>query len=103
MRSHRWIVLALIVACRPAPAGPAPAVPPAPSSPVSLDTVLASLSDSQKVGQLIVPWLSGAYTALDDSSFLEAARWVDSLHVGGIIISVGPPLEIAAKLNALQT
>ena len=78
-------------------------MPPAPFSPVSVDSVLASLSDSQKVGQLIVPWLSGAYTALDDSSFLEAARWVDSLHVGGIIISVGPPLEIAAKLNALQT
>ena len=74
-----------------------------PFSPVSVDSVLARLSDSQKVGQLIVPWLSGAYTALDDSSFLEAARWVDSLHVGGIIISVGPPLEIAAKLNALQT
>jgi beta-N-acetylhexosaminidase len=101
MRSHRWIVLALIVACRPA--GPGPAGTPAPFSAVSVDSVLASLSDSQKIGQLIVPWLSGAYTALDDSSFLEAARWVDSLHVGGIIISVGPPLEIAAKLNALQT
>ncbi|HMA43139.1 MAG TPA: glycoside hydrolase family 3 N-terminal domain-containing protein [Gemmatimonadales bacterium] len=103
MRSHRWIVLALILACRPAPAGPGPAGPPAPVSPVSVDGILARLSDSEKVGQLIVPWLSGAYTALDDSSFLEAARWVDSLHVGGIIISVGPPLEIAAKLNALQT
>lgn len=76
---------------------------PAPFSPVSVDSVLAGLSDSQKVGQLIVPWLSGAYTALDDSTFLEAARWVDSLHIGGIIISVGPPLEIAAKLNALQS
>ena len=49
-----------------------------------------------------MPWLSGAYTALDDSSFLEAARWVDSLQVGGIIISVGSPFDIAAKLNALQ-
>lgn len=68
-----------------------------------MDRILAGLSDSQKVGQLIVPWLSGAYTAFDDSSYLEAARWVDSLHVGGIIISIGPPLEIAAKLNALQT
>lgn len=100
MRSHRWIVLALIVACRPA--GPGPVTTPAPPSHVSVDSLLRRLSDSQKVGQLIVPWLSGAYTAVDDSSFLEAARWVDSLHVGGIIISVGSPLDIAAKLNALQ-
>jgi beta-N-acetylhexosaminidase len=106
MRSHRWLGLALIVGCRTG-AGPAlaarPGAPaPAPFSPVSVDSVLASLSDRQKVGQLIVPWLSGAYTALDDSTFLEAARWVDSLQVGGIIISVGSPFDIAAKLNALQ-
>ncbi len=56
----------------------------------------------QRVGQVIVPWLSGSYTAFDDSLFQVAARWVDSLEVGGLIISVGSPLEIAAKLNALQ-
>jgi hypothetical protein len=27
---------------------------------------------------------------------------VDSLHVGGLIVSVGSPLDIAAKLNRLQ-
>jgi beta-N-acetylhexosaminidase len=104
MRSHRLIVLALIAACSTV-GGPAahwerPALPPA--SPVSVDSLLATLSVRQKVGQLIVPWLSGAYAALDDSAFLDAARWVDSLEVGGIIISVGSPFDIAAKLNALQ-
>ena len=69
----------------------------------STDSLLATLSVREKVGQLIVPWLSGAYTALDDSIFLDAARWVDALQVGGIIISVGSPLDIAAKLNALQS
>jgi len=54
------------------------------------------------VGQLVVPWLLGSYTALDDSLFQVAARWVDSLEVGGLIISVGSPFDIAAKLNALQ-
>jgi beta-N-acetylhexosaminidase len=103
MRSHRLIVLALIAAC--ATTGPAarwerPA--PLAASPVSVDSLLATLSVRQKVGQLIVPWLSGAYAALDDSAFLEAGRWVDSLQVGGIIISVGSPFDIAAKLNALQ-
>lgn len=49
-----------------------------------------------------MPWLGGNYAALDDSTFLEAAQWVDSLELGGIIISVGSPFDIAAKLNALQ-
>jgi len=74
-------------------AGPAPA---------SADPILASLSTRQKVAQLVVPWLAGSYAALDDSAFQIATRWVDTLQVGGIIISVGSPFDIAAKLNALQ-
>jgi len=68
----------------------------------STDSLLSALSVRQKVGQLIVPWLTGAYAAVDDSAFVEATRWVDSLQVGGLIVSVGSPLDIAAKLNALQ-
>ena len=71
---------------------------PRPSSPVpaaSVDSLLATLTVRQRVGQVIVPWLSGSYTAFDDSLFQVAARWVDSLEVGGLIISVGSPLEIA--------
>src|SRR5690606_3161302 len=29
-------------------------------------------------------------------------RWVEEDKVGGVIVSVGPPLEIAAKINLLQ-
>jgi len=50
----------------------------------------------------VVPWLPGSYTAFDDSLFQVAARWVDSLEIGGLIVSVGSPFDIAAKLNALQ-
>lgn len=64
--------------------------------------MLASLSTRQKVAQLVVPWLAGSYAASDDSLFLVAARWVDSLEIGGLIISAGSPYDIAAKLNALQ-
>jgi beta-N-acetylhexosaminidase len=102
MRPHRVLVLALLIGCRTGTSAPWTAPPLPPAARVSVDSVLASLSVHQKIGQLIVPWLSGAYTALDDSAFLEAARWVDSLDVGGILISVGSPLDIAAKLNALQ-
>ena len=75
---------------------------PSPVATVSVDSLLARLTVRQQVGQLVIPWLSGSYTALDDSLFQIAARWADSLEVGGLIISVGSPFDIAAKLNALQ-
>jgi beta-N-acetylhexosaminidase len=73
-----------------------------PPSALPVDSLLGSLTTRQKVSQLVVPWLPGAYAALDDSLFQVAARWVDSLEIGGLIVSVGSPLDIAAKLNALQ-
>jgi len=76
--------------------------PPRPPEPVAVDAVLGKLTQRQKIGQLVVPWLGGNYQALDDSAFQIATRWVDSLEVGGIIISVGGPYDIAAKLNTLQ-
>ncbi len=88
--------MALLAGCA---AGVAPTRGPAPAP---VGPALASLSTRQKVAQLVVPWLAGSYTALDDSAFQVAVRWVDSLEVGGIIISVGSPFDIAAKLNALQ-
>ena len=69
---------------------------------MSVDSLLARLTVRQQVGQLVIPWLSGSYTALDDSLYQVAARWVDTLEIGGLIISVGSPLDIATKLNALQ-
>jgi beta-N-acetylhexosaminidase len=60
------------------------------------------LSPAEKVGQVLMPWLAGDYTAFDSDAFARAARWVDSAGVGGIVISVGSPLDVAAKLNELQ-
>src|SRR6267378_345510 len=62
--------------------------------------LLNKLTPRQKVAQLVVPWLNGTYSALDDSTYQIAKRWVDTLEVGGLIISVGGPYDIAAKLNA---
>jgi beta-N-acetylhexosaminidase len=69
---------------------------------VSVDSLLAGLSVRQRVAQLVMPRLAGSYTALDDSLFQVAARWVDSLEIGGVIVFAGSPFDIAAKLNALQ-
>src|SRR5690349_7630114 len=102
MRAHRLLVLAVAAAC--ATAAPRSADPGAtPRGEPSIDSLIAHLSVREKIGQLVMPWLLGSYTAFDDSAYLVAARWIDTLHVGGIIISTGSPYDIAAKLNALQT
>jgi len=72
------------------------------ASKIMVDSVMGTLSVRQKVGQLIMPWLLGNYAAYTSTEYDTLGNWIDSLQVGGIIISIGPPLEIAAKLNALQ-
>ncbi|MEX0935785.1 MAG: glycoside hydrolase family 3 N-terminal domain-containing protein [Gemmatimonadota bacterium] len=67
-----------------------------------VDDVLVSLTLEQAVGQLVFPWLSGAYAAEDDPEFLEAVEWVERSGIGGVVISIGTPLAYAAKLNELQ-
>ena len=108
----------------PAPQSPSPAVAPRAAAPQpppvipdpypklphltvpapapSADSILATLSPAEKVGQVLMPWLAGDYTAFDSDAFTRAARWVDSVGVGGIVVSVGSPLDVAAKLNELQ-
>jgi beta-N-acetylhexosaminidase len=85
-----------------APPGPAVPVPGPSGEPPDIERVLAGLSLRDKAAQLIMPWLAGSYTAYDDWALAESVRLVDSLHVGGLIVSVGSPLDIAAKLNSLQ-
>jgi beta-N-acetylhexosaminidase len=68
----------------------------------TVTALLANLTVRQKVAQLVMPWLLGDYAPSDDPTMQRARMWVDSLEVGGIIISTGTPLDIAAKLNALQ-
>ena len=67
-----------------------------------MDAILGSLSLRDKIGQLVVPWIPGAYSAIDDETYKRMQDWVDSLHVGGFIVSVGSPFDIADKLNRLQ-
>lgn len=60
------------------------------------------MSLRDKIAQLIMPWVAGSYAAFDDETFARMQYWVDSLHIGGLLISVGSPLDVAAKLNRLQ-
>jgi beta-N-acetylhexosaminidase len=102
--SHRTPPAPVVYPEAPAPEAllPAPLDVTLPPTPDAIRRLLDSLPVRAKVAQLVMPWIAGSYAAFDDAAFLRAQGWVDSLEVGGIIVSIGSPLDIAAKLNALQ-
>jgi beta-N-acetylhexosaminidase len=65
--------------------------------------LLGRMSLEAQAAQLVMPWLDGRYAARDARAMEAALHWVDSLAVGGIVVSIGSPLDIAAKLNHLQS
>ena len=108
----------LIIACaRPAtmnapasaePIGVAAALDTTLPAPLDSDTIawvrntLNGLTLRQRVAQMVMFWVLGDYTSLDDSTFREVVRWVQSEGVGGMTMSLGTPMEVAAKINYLQ-
>lgn len=68
----------------------------------AVETRLRRLTVRQKAAQLIMPWVTGAWAAWDDSTLLATVRLVDSLEVGGVVISIGTPGDVVLKLNHLQ-
>ncbi|XWV15541.1 MAG: hypothetical protein HEQ11_04455 [Gemmatimonas sp.] len=92
----------------PAPAGTPAAAPreakarDALSREAWADSVLSTLSLRQKVAQMVWVWTLGDYTATDNPVYAAIERQVIDLELGGIIVSVGGPMDIATKLNALQ-
>ena len=66
------------------------------------DSVLGTLTLRQKVAQMVWPFMLGDYTASDTPSWAQLERLVRQDEVGGFIVSVGSPLDIAMKTNALQ-
>lgn len=67
-----------------------------------IDRTLASLTLRAKIGQLIMPWVGGDYTAVGSAEFEQVRKWVQDDGVGGLVLSIGLPLSYAAKLNELQ-
>ncbi|HET8769553.1 MAG TPA: glycoside hydrolase family 3 N-terminal domain-containing protein [Gemmatimonadaceae bacterium] len=67
-----------------------------------IDETVASLTLRDRIGQMVMIWVLGDYTSTSDSSFAEAAERIELDKVGGIVMSLGSPIEVAAKINALQ-
>ena len=112
----------LILACGGPPQAPEPPSPvvsilPAPAKPVGrtqivkprwydgrgwAERTLDSLTLEQKVGQMMMPILMGDFAPTGTAAYRRALRVVEEHEVGGIIVSVGSPTEVAAKLNWMQ-
>src|SRR6202049_2179441 len=67
------------------------------------DSVLASMTLREKAGQIVWPSLFGDYTSGDSPQWRRLTQYIQRDRVGGFTVSVGSPIEVAAKLNALQS
>ena len=67
-----------------------------------MDSTLATLSLRERVGQMVMVWVLGDYTSDGDSSYAEVRRWIERDHIGGVSMSLGTPIEVAAKINNMQ-
>ena len=66
------------------------------------DSVLATMPLRDKAAQMVWPWILGDYTASDNPAWTRIERMIREQKLGGAIISVGGPIDIAVKTNALQ-
>ena len=67
------------------------------------DSVLASMTLREKAAQIVWPWVLGDYVSGDSPQWRRLSQYIQQEKVGGFIISVGSPTEVAAKLNAFQS
>jgi beta-N-acetylhexosaminidase len=57
----------------------------------------------EKAAQIVWPSLYGDYVSGDSPQWRRLSQYIQQDKVGGFTISVGSPIEVAAKLNALQS
>ena len=95
----------------PAIAAPVPDPATAPAEPTALisvaaasweDSVFATLTLRDKAAQMVWQSTFGDYVAADAAQWRRLEANIKEDRIGGVLMSVGSPLEIAAKLNALQ-
>ena len=67
------------------------------------DSVLSSMTLREKAAQIVWPSLFGDYVSGDSPQWRRLSQYIQQDEVGGFTISVGSPIEVAAKLNALQS
>jgi beta-N-acetylhexosaminidase len=83
---------------------PSTSVPPAGTRSGSAwaDSIIGAMPVRDRVAQLVWPFVLGDYVPEGSAEWARIRRLVTEQHVGGFIVSVGSPIDIAAKMNALQ-
>jgi beta-N-acetylhexosaminidase len=66
------------------------------------EKTMEGLTLREKVAQLMMPWVIGDFAPEGSASYDRARRYVEEEGIGGVIMSVGSPTEIAAKVNHMQ-
>jgi beta-N-acetylhexosaminidase len=104
----------MIAGCTTPPRASSPASTPRQPGPISpgtpltssqrewVEKTLSSLTLRERVGQMVMEWVLGDYTNAKDSSYAEVTRWIEQDHLGGVSMSLGTPIEVAAKINDMQ-
>ncbi|MEX1257019.1 MAG: glycoside hydrolase family 3 N-terminal domain-containing protein [Gemmatimonadota bacterium] len=67
-----------------------------------VEVTLGELTLRQKVGQMIVPWVLGDFSPADSEEFERISQLIAEHEIGGLLVSNGTPLDVAAKLNVFQ-
>jgi beta-N-acetylhexosaminidase len=66
------------------------------------DSVLTTMPLRDRAAQMVWPNIYGDYVSGDTPSWRRISSYVVDQKVGGILMSIGSPIEMAVKLNALQ-
>ena len=88
--------------------GPPGPLPLRPGSPLPaahrkwINNTLARLTLRQRVAQMIMVWVLGDYTNAQEPGYLKLVEQVRGEGIGGLVMSLGSPIEVADKVNALQ-
>jgi beta-N-acetylhexosaminidase len=81
---------------------PEPEPEPEPDPRSWAQRTLDELTVEEKAGQLIMPWVLGDYAPEGSASHDRVLEYIEEQKIGGVIMSVGTPFEVAAKLNDFQ-
>jgi beta-N-acetylhexosaminidase len=86
-----------------APTPPQPVVSvPVPDRTRWVDSVLASMTVEEKIGQMMMVGVSGHYFSTSSDQFTRLARLIEERQCGGVILWRGDVFESALRLNTLQ-
>ena len=67
------------------------------------ERTLARMSLREKVGQMMMPWMLGDFSPEGSATQERMRLLVEEQGIGGLIMSAGTPVDVAVKLNGLQS